>query len=261
MIAVSALTRQFGDFALGPLSLRVAQGDYWVLLGPSGAGKSMLLHTMAGGFSPDSGSVVIDERDVTAEPPETRNVGLVFQQSALFPHMTVTENIAYGLQARRIPPDERQRRIDEIVASTGIESLLTRPTATLSGGEAQKVAIARALAIQPRILLLDEPLGPIDYDARLGLQEELKRLHRELGLTTLHVTHSREEAQTLGDHCAVMLGGHIVQSGTTEDLFAQPRCAFVARFLGVDPGAITDAPECGDACVHQPGHCSTPERR
>jgi molybdate/tungstate transport system ATP-binding protein len=260
MITISSLTRRFGDFALGPLSLCVSHGDYWVLLGPSGAGKSMLLHTLAGGFSPDSGSVVIDNRDVTREPPETRNVGLVFQQSALFPHMSVTENIAYGLRARRVPPDQRQRRIDDIVASTRIEPLLARPTATLSGGEAQKVAIARALAIQPRVLLLDEPLGPIDYDARLGLQEELKRLHRALGLTTVHVTHSREEARTLGDHCAVMLGGRIVQSGATETLFARPRCAFVARFLGVDPGTITDAPECSDACVHQPGHCATPER-
>ncbi len=258
MIRLVGLERRFGEFSLGPLSLHAERGDYWVLLGPSGAGKSMLLHTLAGGFAPEAGTIELDGRDATVERPERRDVGLVFQQSALFPHLSVRENVAYGLRARAVPARERKRRIDEIVSRTGIETLLARPTATLSGGEAQKVAIARALAVRPRVLLLDEPLGPIDFDARLGLQEELARLHRELGLTTVHVTHSRDEARTLSDHCAVMLGGRVVQRGETGAVFARPRCSFVARFLGVAPDNVAGAPDCGDGCVRTPGCCSAP---
>jgi ABC-type Fe3+/spermidine/putrescine transport system ATPase subunit len=258
VIAVTALERHFGEFALGPLSLEVETGEYRVLLGPSGAGKSMLLHTLAGGFEPERGTIALDRRDITRAPPEAREVGLVFQQSALFPHLSVGENLAYGLRARRVAAAERDRRVSEVVAAVRIESLLSRPTATLSGGEAQKVALARALAIHPRVLLLDEPLGPIDHDARQDLITVLERVHRDLGLTTLHVTHSRDEARALADRCTVMLGGRLVQSGTTEELFARPRCAFVARFLGAGASAVFEPPDCGDGCVHQPGHCSSP---
>jgi len=252
-LEVVGLSRRFGDFALTDVSLRVERGDYWALLGPSGCGKSMLLQTIAGFHVPDRGGVALDGRDATDEPPERRDIGLVFQQAALFPHMSVVENIAYGLRARRIAADERARRVDEMVALLRLEPVLSRPVATLSGGEAQRVAVARALAIRPRLLLLDEPLSLIDHNARLELREHLVRVHRELGTTTVHVTHSRDEARAVGDHVAVMLAGHIVQSGPVGAVFAGARCSFVAAFLGLDSaGAGACAPDCPAraACEH-----------
>ena len=259
MIRIQSLCRRFGEFELGPLSLEVGRGEYWVLLGPSGAGKSMLLHTLAGIFRPDTGVVTLNGHDVTSAPPEERNVGLVFQQSALFPHLSVTQNIAFGLEARRASTTETRRRVDEMVAAMRIEPLLSRPVPTLSGGEAQKVAICRALAVRPQVLLLDEPLGPIDHNARLELQEELRRIHRAFGLTTVHVTHSRDEANALGDHLAVMLDGRIVQAGLTTVVTTQPRCLFVAGFLGVD--APAGSPPCKKSCLTTPGACDLPETR
>ncbi len=256
MIELSAIGQRFGAFTLGELTLRVEQGAYWVLLGPTGAGKSLLLHLIAGLYPLARGRITLAGADVGAVPPERRQLGVVFQSAALFPHLSVRENIAYGLRARRLPRAERDARVDALIERLGIGALRDRPTASLSGGEAQKVAIARALAIRPRLLLLDEPLAAVDHNARLGLQEELRRWHRELGLTTLHVTHSREEALALADHCAVMLGGRLVQHGPTAELFARPRCAFVARFLGVAP--VGQSP-CAEACFTQPGRCTHPQ--
>ncbi|MBI5508443.1 MAG: ABC transporter ATP-binding protein [Deltaproteobacteria bacterium] len=256
MISIRALERRFGAFALGPLSLEIGRGDYWVLLGPSGAGKSMLLHLLAGVFKPDAGVLCVDDRDVTSTPPEERRVGLVFQQSALFPHLSVTDNLAYALTVRGVTAAERRRRTDEIVSALGIGALLHRPVATLSGGEAQKVAIGRALAGRPQLLLLDEPLGPIDHNARLELQEELKRVHRTFGLTTLHVTHSRDEAFALGSHLAILQNGRIVQAGAADAVQAAPRCSFVALFLGLD--AAAGAPRCQRSCLTTPGSCDHP---
>ena len=256
-VVVRGLSRRFGDFALESVNLRLEAGEYWVLLGPSGCGKSLLLQTLTGLHTPDSGSVVIDGRDVTLLAPEVRDVGLVFQQAALFPHYDIVGNIEYGLKARRMGQAERKKRVDEIVAALRLEPILSRPVATLSGGEAQRVAIARALAIRPPVLLLDEPLSLVDHNARLDLQAELKRIHADLKLTTLHVTHSRDEARALGDHCAVMFAGAVVQSGRTEDLFQRPRCPFVARFLGVET-MTTERPACDQACLHTQGRCSSP---
>ncbi len=254
MIRLTAIRRSFGAFELGPISLEIADGDYWVVLGPSGSGKSMLLQTLAGAFVPDSGGLHMDDEDMTEAPPERRKVGLVFQEPALFPHMSVLDNIDYGLRAAGLHKGARKRRVDEVVASVGAEPLLQRPVATLSGGEARKVALARALAPRPRLLLLDEPFGPIDYNTRQELQAELERIHGELGVTTVHVTHDREEARALSDHCAVMLGGTMVQSGETTEVFAQPRCEFVARFLGV--GVPEEAPGCSHSCMlSQHGRC------
>ncbi|MBN1962000.1 MAG: ATP-binding cassette domain-containing protein [Deltaproteobacteria bacterium] len=258
MISLRAITRVCGSYTLGPLSLNIGRGEYWVILGPSGAGKSMLLHTIAGIHQADQGSIAINNQDITFAPTELRQLGLVFQKSALFPHLSVAENISYGLWAHKISRELRQKRVRELVAALNIEVLLTRPTATLSGGEAQKVAIARALALKPQVLLLDEPLSPIDYSARLELQAELKRIHKDFGLTVLHVTHSHEEAKVLGDHCAIMLNGRIVQSGFTEAVFKNPRCFFVAHFLGGDPQKIT-APSCGKTCLQTHGYCDQPE--
>jgi len=255
MIWISHLECRFGDFALRDISLRIGQKEYWVILGPSGCGKSVLLQTIAGFFSPAAGQLLVDSDDVTAAPPERRNMGLVFQQAALFPHKSVRENIAYGLRARRMPGPEIERAVDELVERLGLQRIVGRPVPTLSGGEAQRVAVARALAIRPKLLLLDEPMSALDHNTRLEFQAELGRVHREFGLTTLHVTHSREEAAALGDHVAVMLGGRIVQQGTMSDVQSRPRCPFVARFWGLDPSAIAALPACASKCDEKPGEC------
>jgi ABC-type sugar transport system ATPase subunit len=244
-LSLRNIGHRFGDFALRENDLDVAAGDYWVLLGPSGAGKSMLLHTIAGFHRPACGTIHLADRDATDEPPESRDIGLVFQHAALFPHLSVADNIGYGL-VHRLSASERLRRIDEIVTAMGLAKLLHRPVATLSGGEAQRVAIARALAIRPVLLLLDEPLSLVDHNARMELRETIAQVHRDFAMTTLHVTHSRDEAQALGDHLAVMLDGHIVQSGPTEQVFTTPRCGFVADFLGVEPAA---AHSCTGTCI------------
>jgi len=229
---VRGLCRRFGGFALRTVSLSLPAGAYGVLLGPSGSGKSLLLHTVAGLHAPEAGSIGLCGRDVTSLPMERRGVGLVFQQAALFPHYSVTGNIEYGLKARGVPSAERHGRVAELVELLGLEAITSRPVATLSGGEAQRVAIARALAVKPSLLLLDEPLSLVDANGRRELREVLRRVHGELGLTTLHVTHDREEAMALGDHCAVMFAGAIAQAGPTADVFGRPAGADVARFLG-----------------------------
>jgi molybdate/tungstate transport system ATP-binding protein len=259
VIELAKLQVSFGEFALRDLSLRIAKGEYWVILGPSGCGKSVLMQTIAGFFSPDRGHIFVEGRDVTALPPERRKMGLVFQQAALFPHKSVRENIAYGLRARRVPTEEIDRTVSELVERLGLGGILGRPVPTLSGGEAQRVAVARALAIHPDLLLLDEPMSALDHNTRLELQAELARIHRELALTTLHVTHSREEAAALGDHVAIMLGGRIVQRGTSAEVQTRPRCPFVARFLGLDPSAIIALPDCAQRCGEKPGECTSPE--
>ena len=255
MIELARLRCQFGDFWLRDISLKLQPGEYWVILGPSGCGKSVLLQTIAGFFSPASGQILVDSEDVTATPPERRKMGLVFQQAALFPHKSVRGNIAYGLRARKVPRAEVDRAVDDLVTRLGLQTIVGRPVATLSGGEAQRVAVARALAIRPKLLLLDEPMSALDHNTRLELQTELARVHRELGLTTLHVTHSREEAAALGDHIAIMLGGRIVQQGTMSDVQTRPRCPFVARFLGLIPSAIESLPACASKCDEKPGEC------
>ena len=259
MIELDHLHATFGTFALRDINLAIGKGEYWVILGPSGCGKSVLMQTIAGFFSPERGRIVVAGRDVTALPPERRRMGLVFQQAALFPHRSVRENIAYGLRARRVPVREMDRTVGELVERLRLAEVLPRPVPTLSGGEAQRVAIARALAIRPDLLLLDEPMSALDHNTRLELQAELGRLHRELGLTTLHVTHSREEAAALGDHLAILLGGRIVQRGAFAEVKARPRCPFVARFLGLDPSTIAASPECAPACGEKPGECTAPE--
>ncbi len=224
---------RFGDFSLKDISLNLDERQYWVLLGPSGSGKTLLLQTIAGFHPPDSGQLLLDGRDATHQAPEERGLGLVFQQAALFEHMSVVDNIAYGLRVRRVNSQQRASRIERMVETLGLGPVLSRPVATLSGGEAQRVAIARALAIEPGLLLLDEPLSMLDHNTRLELREQLRRIHRELGTTVLHVTHSRDEARALGDHLAVMVDGRVIQAGDCERVFGAPCDASVASFLGV----------------------------
>jgi ABC-type sugar transport system ATPase subunit len=258
MVELRALKRAWGDFVIDVLALTADEGDYLVILGPSGCGKSLLLGMLAGIFAPDSGRVLLDGRDVTQAAPEKRGLGFVFQKSSLFPHLSVEDNIAFGLRVRGVPRQRRRERTAELVETLKLGDLLKRPTAALSGGEAQKVAIARALAPEPRGLLLDEPLSLVDHNARLELQEELRRIHEQLGLTALHVTHNREEARALGSRCAVMLGGRIVQLGPTKEVFEQPRCLFVSRFLGHEGEAPARPRGCTEACIAGTASCDHP---
>jgi len=235
MLAVRGLTHRFGAFQLGPLELELEAGSYAVLLGPSGSGKTMLLQTLAGLFPDASGAITLDGRDVTRLPPERRGIGLVFQHAALFPHFSVRGNLEYGLRAQRLAPAERRERVESLIARLRLGPVLERPVKTLSGGEAQRVAIARTLATRPRLLLLDEPLSLLDLHARQELRAELAALHRELGLTTLHVTHDREEARALGQTLAVMLDGRVVQQGPLAEVLAAPCDPAAARFLDERP--------------------------
>jgi ABC-type Fe3+/spermidine/putrescine transport system ATPase subunit len=259
MITVRDLHSTFGDFALRGISLAIAKGDYWVILGPSGCGKSVFLQTLAGFFSPHSGQILLNEIDLGPIPPERRKMGLVFQQAALFPHKSVRANIGYALAVQGRPSVEIQKAVDELIQRMGLERIVDRPVPTLSGGEAQRVAIARALASRPEVLLLDEPLSALDHNTRLELQEELAQLHRTLGLTTVHVTHSRAEATALGDHVAVMLGGRLVQQGEIGTVFRHPRCRFVAAFLGLDRSSLPAVPGCQAECDERLGECTSPE--
>jgi putative spermidine/putrescine transport system ATP-binding protein len=222
-----------GTRALDPITLEVEQGETVVLLGPSGCGKTTTLRIIAGLEQPDlGGRVLFAGEDVTATPIERRNVGMVFQSYALFPNMSVAENIGYGLKIRRVGGAERRARIAELVALTGIEGLEHRRIDQLSGGQRQRVALARAVAIRPRVLLLDEPLTALDAALRERLRGELNRLLRTLGITAVYVTHDQAEAMTLGDRIVVMNKGSIAQIGTPKEIYFKPASRFVAEFIG-----------------------------
>ncbi len=224
------VSKDLGEFRLVDVSLKVYPGEYFVVLGPSGAGKTVLIQVVAGILKPDKGRVMFDGEDVTDFPPEERNVGYVPQNYALFPHLTVYENIAFGLKARGLERREVKRRVKEVASKLGIEHLLHRHPRTLSGGEAQRVALARALVIEPRVLLLDEPLSSVDPVMRWELRDYLKRVQREFNATVIHVTHDFVEALTLADRVAVMNRGHIEQVGVPGEIFYRPATEFVARF-------------------------------
>jgi len=244
-VRVQNLHIDLGEFRLRDIDLDVAPGEYFVILGPTGAGKTVLLETIAGLYRPDSGRILVNSEDITAAPPEQRGVGFVYQDYALFPHLNVARNIAFGLRLqkdlggfRRTAGSHNLRglikqRVVEVSKLLNIHHLLHRRPDTLSGGEQQRVALARALVVEPRLLLLDEPLSALDPKTREDLQREMARLHRELGTTTIHVTHDFEEAVALGDRIAVVHEGRIVQIGPSEEIFRRPTSEFVARFVGV----------------------------
>jgi putative spermidine/putrescine transport system ATP-binding protein len=214
------------------VDLRVRAGEFLTLLGPSGSGKTTLLMAIAGFALPDAGGICMGAADVTTLPPHRRDIGVVFQSYALFPHMTVGENIAYPLKLRRTPRTEITARVARVLALVQLSGFADRAVASLSGGQRQRVAVARAVVFGPRVLLMDEPLSALDKPLREAMQIELRRLHGELGLTTVYVTHDQREALTLSDRIAVIDRGRIVQVGTPEDLYNRPLTAFVARFLG-----------------------------
>jgi len=232
-IRVVDLEKRFGKVtAVRKLSLSVGEGEFLTLLGPSGCGKTTTLRMIAGFETPSAGRIYFDDADVTNLPPYRRNIGMVFQSLALFPHMTVAENIAYGLRMRKVPEPEIKRRVESLLRLVRLEGMGERKPGALSGGQRQRVAFARALAINPRILLLDEPFAALDRKLREQLQIELKRLHRQLEVTTIFVTHNQREAFTLSDRIAVVNQGVIEQAGTPQELYYRPRTLFVADFVG-----------------------------
>jgi ABC-type Fe3+/spermidine/putrescine transport system ATPase subunit len=214
------------------VSLSIAKSEIVALLGPSGSGKTTVLRLVAGFERPDSGRVVVEGEDVTNLPPERRRFGMVFQHYALFPHMTVGENVAFGLEAQKLPREDVARRVAESLAAVDLQGFESRRIAEISGGQQQRVALARALAPRPRVLLLDEPLSNLDPTLRERTRRELKRIIRRVGITTLFVTHEQEEAFDLGDRVAVMNAGRLEQVGSPEALYEEPATRFVATFVG-----------------------------
>ena len=233
MISVTGVTKRFGDYvALDDVSLEVPDGSLTALLGPSGSGKSTLLRIIGGLESPDVGRVVIHGEDQTAVPPQRRGIGFVFQHYAAFKHMTVRDNVAFGLSVRKQPKAEVAAKVDELLEIVGLAGYQKRYPSQLSGGQRQRMALARALAVEPKVLLLDEPFGALDAKVRADLREWLRKLHEEVHVTTLLVTHDQEEAMSIADHIAVMDNSRIEQVGAPLELYDRPTTPFVMRFLG-----------------------------
>jgi multiple sugar transport system ATP-binding protein len=240
-VTYDAVSKSFGATeALAPLDLSVPEGKFLAMLGPSGCGKTTALRILAGLERPTAGRVLIGETDVTTREPKDRDVAMVFQSYALYPHKTVAENIEYPLKLRKEPVATRAQHVREVAELLGIEPLLDRSPRQLSGGQRQRVALARAIIRRPRAFLMDEPLSNLDAQLRLQMRVEIKRLQRELGVTTLYVTHDQIEAMTMADLIAVMCEGHLQQLATPADLYARPANLFVARFCGSPPMNILD---------------------
>jgi spermidine/putrescine transport system ATP-binding protein len=242
-VELESVTKRFGDLvAVRDMDLRLASGEFFTLLGPSGCGKTTTLRMVAGFEEPTEGTILIDGEDVIDLPPFRRPTNTVFQTYALFPHLNVGDNVAFGLRRKKVPRDEVGRRVREELDRVGLSREINRRPNQLSGGQQQRVALARALVNYPRVLLLDEPLGALDLKLRKGLQLELKRIQREVGITFLYVTHDQEEALTMSDRIAVMNEGRIEQIGSAEDVYERPDTTFVAGFIGVSnlmPGVVS----------------------
>lgn len=234
MIHIENLSVNLGEFHLSNISLQVEAGEYFILLGPTGAGKTVFLECIAGLHTPAEGDIFIGGERVTQWCPETRGVGYVPQDYALFPHLNVCQNIAYGLEEQRVPKEEQKLRVQQMAARLGVAELLHRRVTTLSGGEQQRVALARAMVTQPQVLLLDEPLSDVDECTRQDLSGMLRRLHRETGTTILHVCHNFEETLALATRVGVLHQGRLVQVGTPEEIFRHPQTSFVARFVRME---------------------------
>jgi spermidine/putrescine ABC transporter ATP-binding subunit len=241
-IAIREVGKRFGPvLAVDQVSLDVLDGELFTLLGPSGCGKTTLLRLIAGFHRPDAGRIRFDERDVTDLPPYARNIGMVFQNYALWPHMTVFQNVAYGLRLRRVRGAELETRVAEGLRKVNLSGLGARYPGQLSGGQQQRVALARALVLSPDILLLDEPLSNLDAKIRVQVRAEIRTLQQELGITTVYVTHDQEEALSLSDRVAVMRDGRVLQLGPPRELYERPRTRFVADFVGTNnlvPGRV-----------------------
>ncbi|NML76469.1 ABC transporter ATP-binding protein [Rhizobium sp. S-51] len=232
-LILNGVTKQFGPFtAVDQAQLSVPEGRFVCLLGPSGCGKTTLLRMIAGLEQPTGGSIVLDGTDITEVPTHKRNLGMVFQSLALFPHLTVGENIAYPLRIRGIGREAQVKRVEELLAMIHLPGYADRPVTKLSGGQRQRVAIARALAISPKLFLLDEPLSALDAKLREAMQVELRKLQQQLGITTIVVTHDQREAMTMADTVVVMNGGKIRQAASPIEIYRKPADRFVADFIG-----------------------------
>ncbi|MEU7001441.1 ATP-binding cassette domain-containing protein [Nonomuraea sp. NPDC046570] len=235
MLHIDGITRRFGDVtALDEVSLEIGQGEFFALLGPSGCGKTTLLRILAGFETPDSGTVTLDGENLLAMPPNRRPINLMFQSYALFPHMSVAKNVAYGLEREKLGRAEIRTRVAEVLETVGLSAQAGRKPQQLSGGQRQRVALARAIVKRPRLLLLDEPLSALDKKVRAGMQLELKRLQNEVGITFVVVTHDQEEAMSLADRIAVFDSGQVRQVDAPVALYERPRTPFVADFVGAN---------------------------
>jgi putative spermidine/putrescine transport system ATP-binding protein len=242
-LALSGLTKTYGPaLAVDNVTLSIATGEMVALLGPSGCGKTTTLRMIAGLVEPTRGEIVIGGHDVTRIPVHRRNIGMLFQNYALFPHLTVAQNIAFGLEMRRLPRAETSRRVRAALDLVQLPQMADRLPAALSGGQQQRIALARALVIEPSVLLLDEPLGALDKGLRESMQVELRQLQRRLGITTVIVTHDQEEALTLADRIVIMRNGRLEQVGTPQEIYARPQTRFVAAFIGAANFLHADTP-------------------
>ncbi|MBE6369315.1 MAG: ABC transporter ATP-binding protein [Lentisphaerae bacterium] len=252
-ITIKNLSKSYsgGNLVLKPLNLEIESGELFFLLGPSGCGKSTLLRLIAGFLTPDSGTIAFDDQDVTALPPEKRNAPMVFQNYALWPHLSVYENVAFGLKAQHLKSSEVRARAMAALETVRMSEFAERKTPLLSGGQQQRVALARALAVAPELILLDEPLSNLDAKLRDEMREELREICRSRHLTAIYVTHDRREALSMADRMAVMANGSIAQLGTPSELYRRPINSFTASFLGdinLLPGRITAPGSISTAC-------------
>ncbi len=254
-IRIQNVVKRYGEVAaVDHVSLDIAAGELFFLLGPSGCGKTTLLRTLAGFVAPDAGDVYFGDERVTDKPPRARDAGMVFQTYALWPHMNVAANVAYGLQVRGLPRDAVRDKVEKVLKLVQMPGMGDRRPGQLSGGQQQRVALARALVIEPRVLLLDEPLSNLDARLRDELREEIRRLHQQTGLTMVYVTHDQKEALTLADRLAVMQKGKLVQVGRPQDVYNRPATRFVAGFLGDSnflPGTVRESRD-GSCVVETP---------
>jgi len=233
-VIIKEAVKKYGDFtALNGVSLDIKPGEFFTLLGPSGCGKTTLLRMIAGFNTVDGGEIYFDEKQLNNVPAHKRDIGMVFQNYAIFPHLTVAENVAYGLKAKKVPKDQIEKRVEEALELVQILKLKDRKPNELSGGQQQRVALARAFVIEPSVLLMDEPLSNLDAKLRVQMRTVIKKLQRRLGITTIYVAHDQEEALAISDRIAVMKEGHIMQVGTPESIYKKPENTFVAGFIGV----------------------------
>ncbi|MEO8756538.1 MAG: ABC transporter ATP-binding protein [Devosia sp.] len=245
-LEITEATKSFGAFvALQGVNVSVERGEFFTLLGPSGCGKTTLLRAIAGFNDLTSGEITVDGVDLRRVPPHRRDIGMVFQDYAVFPHLSVFNNVAFGLKPRKIPPTEIKTRVAAALAAVHLEKLADRLPAAMSGGQQQRIGLARAMVINPRLLLMDEPLSNLDAKLRIELREEIRDIQKQVGIATIYVTHDQEEALAISDRICVMSAGHIEQIGTPQEIYGNPRTRFVAEFVGtlnlLTPGAATDA--------------------
>lgn len=258
-VNIEKAVKRYGDFvALNGVELKIKPGEFFTLLGPSGCGKTTLLRMIAGFNTVDGGNIFFDDKLINQVEAHKRDIGMVFQNYAIFPHLTVAENVAYGLKAKKVPKDEITRRVDEALDLVQIKKLKDRKPNQLSGGQQQRVALARAFVIEPSVLLMDEPLSNLDAKLRVQMRTVIKKLQRRLGITTIYVTHDQEEALAISDRIAVMKDGNIMQVGSPEQIYKKPENTFVAGFIGVsnfvDCEVKCSKPE--EALVEIKGECT-----